>query len=86
MFLNITLHYFRIFGSFSNLYPLVKMLTAVMMKVEGVTKEGSDDESDYGRCYEGGEGKKDQRVRIGLGGEGPSLRAADKKCKTCWRA
>ena len=50
------------------------MLTTVMMKVEGVTKEG------------GGEGKKDQRVRIGLGGEGPSLRAADKKCKTCWRA
>ena len=39
MFVNITLHYFRFFGSFSNLYRLVKMLTTVMMKMEGVTKE-----------------------------------------------
>ena len=38
MFVNITV--FCFFGSFSNLYPLVKMLTEVMMKVEGVTKEG----------------------------------------------
>ena len=65
------------------------------MKVEGVTKEGGGKKMMMmvvmvvmmeGVTKEGGEGKKDQRVRIGLGGEGPSLRAADKKCKTCWRA
>ena len=41
------------------------MLTVVMMKVEGVTKEGGgqkddddddDDGGDDGRCYEGGRG------------------------------
>ena len=42
------------------------MLTAVMMKVEGVTKEGSDDESDDGRCYEGGEGRAKRIKEFGL--------------------
>ena len=75
------------------------MLTTVMMKVEGVTKEVGEKGSMMmtttmmmmmmmmeSVTKEGRGGKKDQRVRIGLGGEGPSLRAADKKCKTCWRA
>ena len=44
------------------------MLTAVMMKVEGVKKEGSDDESDDGRCYEGGGGQKGSKSSDWIGG------------------
>ena len=56
------------------------MLTAVMMKVEGVTKEGEGKKMMMmmmmvvmmeGVTKEGGEGKKDQRVRIGLGVRAP---------------